>query len=108
MKMLGGIPSTWDETIIPDASVGEYIITARRKGKDWYIAAMTNWDQRKIKLSLAFLPPGRYKFEQCIDGINADRYPSDYRITNGELNNKDTIQLTMAQGGGYFIHLTRL
>ena len=108
MKILGGIPSTWDETIIPDASVGEYIITARRKGNDWYIAGMTNWDKRTIKLSLNFLPSGKYKFEQCTDGINADRYPSDYQITNGELKSNETIELTMAQGGGYFIHLTRL
>ena len=31
MNLLGSIPSTWDETIIVDGKVGEYIITARRK-----------------------------------------------------------------------------
>ena len=107
MKILGGIPSTWDETIILDGTVGEYIITARRKGNDWYIAGMTNWDQRTLKADLSFLPSGEYKFEQCMDGINANRYPSDYKISTGTLNNNDIIELTMANGGGYFIHLKK-
>jgi alpha-glucosidase len=33
MKLLGGIPTTWDETVIPDAKLGEYIVTVRQKGK---------------------------------------------------------------------------
>ena len=31
MELLGSIPAAWDTTIISDAKVGEYIITARTK-----------------------------------------------------------------------------
>jgi alpha-glucosidase len=37
MELLGSIPTVWDETIILDGRVGEYIITARKKGNDWFI-----------------------------------------------------------------------
>lgn len=107
MKLLGGIPTTWDETRIIDGSVGEYIVTAREKGNDWYIAAMSNWKERDLKISLDFLPAGGYEFEKCEDGINANRYPSDYSITKGTINHTQTLELHLVQGGGYLIHLKK-
>ncbi|MEP7143890.1 MAG: glycoside hydrolase family 97 protein [Ferruginibacter sp.] len=108
MNLLGSIPSTWDETIILDGKVGEYIVTARKKGNDWYIAGMTNWDERMLKIDRSFLPEGTYEFESCEDGINANRYPSDYKIIKGNLTNQQTIELPMAKGGGYFMRLKKL
>ncbi len=43
MELLGSIPTTWDTTIVVDGKIGDYIITARRKGDDWFIGAMTDW-----------------------------------------------------------------
>ena len=37
-----GIPTVWDETHILDAKLGEYIVTARRKGDSWYIGGITD------------------------------------------------------------------
>lgn len=107
MELLGGIPTTWDETIIPDARLGEYILTARKKGNDWYIAGMTNWTAREFSLSLGFLAPGQYTATLCEDGINADRYASDYRLSQAMYTEKDTIPVRMAPGGGFVIRLTR-
>lgn len=37
VDFITGIPTTWDETIVLEASVADYIVVARRKGKSWYI-----------------------------------------------------------------------
>ncbi|MCL1973540.1 MAG: glycoside hydrolase family 97 protein, partial [Bacteroidetes bacterium] len=50
------IPTTFDETVVVAAAVGEYIVMARRKGNDWYIGGMTNWTPRDLELDLSFLP----------------------------------------------------
>ncbi|MDO9375603.1 MAG: glycoside hydrolase family 97 protein [Ferruginibacter sp.] len=107
MKLLGSIPTTWDETIIPEAKLGEYIITARRKGHEWFIAGMTDWSSRKLELSLDFLPAGTYGFEQCVDGINAEKYPADYIISKGELASTGKLALNLVPGGGYLIRLQK-
>ena len=39
LEFIAGVPTTWDETRIIDGKMGEYIITARRKGSTWYIEA---------------------------------------------------------------------
>ena len=55
MELLGQLPTTWDETIIPDAKVGEYIVTARQKGNNWFVAGMCDWTARDITLKFDFL-----------------------------------------------------
>jgi alpha-glucosidase len=51
MQLLGNLPTLWDETIITDARVGEYIVSARKKGNDWFIAGMSNWTERDRSLN---------------------------------------------------------
>jgi alpha-glucosidase len=50
------IPVSWDETKILQGRPGEYVVTARRKGNDWFIGAITNNDGRSIQLNFDFLP----------------------------------------------------
>ena len=37
---IAAIPTVWDESIVLDGKMGEYIVTARRKGDVWYIAEL--------------------------------------------------------------------
>ena len=80
MQLLGSIPTTWDETKILQGKVGEYIVTARRKGADWYIAALNNSTARDISLQLDFLNNDNYKTTICKDGLNAHNYAADYEL----------------------------
>jgi alpha-glucosidase len=107
MELLGSIPTTWDETIILDAKVSDYIITARKKGEDWFIAAMTDWTERTLDVPLDFLPQGTYEATMCEDGVNADRWASDYSIKSFSVNSGDRIQIKMAPGGGYLLRLKK-
>jgi len=107
MELLGSIPTTWDTTMILDAKVSDYIITARRKGEEWFIGGMTDWSSRNFTIPLDFLSEGNYEATVCEDGINSDRYPSDYSIKLFEATNKDSIQIQMASGGGYLLRLRK-
>lgn len=112
MKLLGEIPTTWDETRILAGKVGDYIVTARRKGDDWWIAGMTDWEAREIKFPVGFLE-GTYKQTFCGDGINAANYPSDYVIEKSinEYHSLQTVKsetglyetVKMAPGGGFVL-----
>jgi alpha-glucosidase len=108
MHFLGGIPTTWDETKILDGKVSDFIITARRKGADWYIGGMTDWTEREFTLSLDFLDSGDYTAESCIDGVNAKTYPADYVIKKFAVKKGDAFKIKMAAGGGFVLKLSKM
>jgi hypothetical protein len=89
------VPTTWDEIRFIDGYPGKYIVLARRKGANWYIAAV-NADKEtlKLKVKLPMLTAG--------DQL---RYYSDNASLQGSLAplkvGKDLeIQLTIPNNGG--------
>ena len=107
MELLGSIPAGWDETVVPEAKVGEYIITARKKNNDWYIGGLTDWTSRDFSLSLDFIGEGKFTATFCKDGINADKFAADYEITSFEADKQTVLPIHMAPGGGFMLKLRK-
>jgi alpha-glucosidase len=108
MDLLGSLPTTWDDTFIADGKIGEYIVTIRKKGSDWYIAGMSNWTPRDINIKFDFLPDGdAFKATICKDGVNADRYAADYILSDTVVKKNDQMNIHLAPGGGFLIRLTK-
>ena len=96
------VPTTWDETRVLEAKVGEYIIVAKRKANKWFIGGMTNNQSREVKVNLDFLQNGKnYKAICFEDGINADRQAMDYRKTISGFNDKTSFTIKLARNGGF-------
>jgi alpha-glucosidase len=95
------IPVVWDDIIGIDGKVGEYILLARRSGKEWFAGALTNWTARDMDLDLSFLPVGKYSMDIFQDGINADNYAGDYKHLKTSVKSGDKIKIHLAPGGGW-------
>ena len=104
---LAQLPTVFDETLIPLGRLGEYIVTARRKGDSWYVGGMTNWDGRDLQLPLSFLNPaqGSYTAIMYKDGVNAEQNASDYQVEQLTLSATDTLNIHLASGGGFLLQL---
>jgi len=101
MQLLAPMPTTWDETKVLDAKMADYVVIARRHGRDWYIGAMTDWDPRDLNIDLSFLPAGNFEMDAYQDGANADRLGSDYKKVTSTVTNKSKVTIKMARGGGW-------
>lgn len=107
MEFLSRVPVQWDDTKVLDASVGEYILTARRNGDAWYVGAITNWTPRDLSIDFSFLPAGRYNIEIWQDGINADRNAQDYKKVSQQIDNNTKLDIHLAPGGGWVGIITK-
>lgn len=110
VSFITGIPTVFDETRIVSGKIGEYIVTARRVGNEWYVGGLNGWEPRDVSLDLSFLPDGNYPYILLSDGINADKNAEDYCLSvikddNGKLNNKRPLTIHMAPGGGFALKL---
>ena len=95
------VPVVWDDIKVFQAKVGDYLLLARRSGKEWFVGGLTNWDQRDFDLDLSFLEKGNYSVEIFQDGINADRFGQDYRHTTIEVQQDTKLKIHLAPGGGW-------
>lgn len=102
---IAAIPTVWDETRILDGRMGEYILTARRKGTTWYIGGITDWTSRDVEVDLSFLG-GAYDAVLFRDGVNADRRASDYKRETLRVDASEPLKLHLAPGGGFAAALT--
>ena len=101
LEFMVRIPTTWDETVVLEGAVSDYVILARRHGDDWYVGAMNDWDARDFEIALVFLDEGTYQMQSVADGINADRNAEDYEMESREVNANDRLRLRLASGGGF-------
>ena len=105
---IAAIPTVWDETRVLQGEMGQFIVTARRKGDVWYVAGQTSWDERNITLPLSFLGEGSYSADLLTDGINANHNAEDYRLDHQTRHNGERLIIRMASGGGFVLKLQRL
>lgn len=100
----------WDDTRVPDAEPGDYIITARKEkgGPRWFAGAITDEQARNLNLPLAFLDEGKpYTATLYRDGDDAhwQLNPESYRIEKFIVTSKTLLKLKLAAGGGAAISL---
>ncbi len=101
MEFLEAVPTVWDNTEILKGKIGDYIITARQSGEDYYLGAMTDRESRDFEIDLDFLGQGKYRAIIYRDGINADRNAEDFTQIKKVVSSKDKIKISMAPGGGF-------
>ncbi len=107
VDFITSIPTTWDETRVIEAAVSDYIVIARRKGEDWFLAAMTDDTPREFNIKLDFLSEGAYDMEVFKDGINAGNYAEDYKREMKKVKKNDVLELNLVGGGGWIAQIRK-
>ena len=100
-------PTVWDQIVVPDARVGEYVIIARRHGDDWYVGAITNGKARTLNLSLDFLGDGTYTADIYTDAEDVSQDPNRLAHETREVTGEDTIELPLAADGGAALRIIK-
>ena len=101
MEFLRAVPVEWDETKVLDAQIADYVVVARRRGAEWFIGAISDWSARELDVDLSFLRPGKFRLEEWRDGVNADRYPGDFKQSTQAVTNQSKLRIRLAPGGGW-------
>ena len=104
-EFLQTVPTTWDKTVVPDASVNEYVAVARRHGDDWYVGAINNSQARDVEIALDFLGKGDYKVTLYKDARDTDTNPNHLIKETLTVTAKDKITVPLASDGGAAMHI---
>jgi alpha-glucosidase len=105
-QFIRDVPATWDETRVSNGTPGEFVTIARRRGKDWFLGSMTNWDARTLDLPLDFLGSGNFAATIYEDADDADKNPAHVRIEKKTVTHFSRLQARLVSGGGYAVRFT--
>ncbi|MGB9893604.1 MAG: glycoside hydrolase family 97 C-terminal domain-containing protein, partial [Candidatus Saccharicenans sp.] len=101
MEFLSKVPTVWDETLVLEAKMGDYLAVARKNGENWYLGVMTDWTPRELELKLDFLGTGKlWQADLWLDGPNASRYASDFSHKSLPISSGELLKISLAPGGG--------
>lgn len=103
-EFIASMPTVWDESRVIEGEMGEYIITARRKGDKWYIGGLNNWDVRSVTLDIEQITGKSGSATLYKDGVNADNNGTDFKIEQIEIGDSP-LTVEMAGGGGFVLIL---
>ncbi len=109
-RFIKDVAVDWDDTKILEAEPGDYICIARKaKGSNnWFVGSITDENARTSIIDLSFLDKDKtYDAVIYKDAKDADwqSNPMAYIIENKKVNNKTTLKINLAKGGGCAISL---
>ncbi len=94
----------WDESRILHSKIGEYITTARRHEKDWFIGTVYSQKGGTLDINLDFLEDGQeyeVTFYEDTKETHCKTNPEAYQIRYGKVKKDDVVKAVMAPGGGH-------
>ena len=106
-KFISKVPSVWEETKVLEAAIGDYLAIARKKDDQWFVGIMGDEESRALDIDLSFLDEGKYQMEIFRDGINTDRYASDYSTHTIQVTKDTVMNVNLAAGGGWVAHISK-
>jgi hypothetical protein len=107
-EFLTHVPASWNETIVLNGKIGDYVTIARRCKGEWYIGSITDENPRKFRLPLNFLDTDRKYLAQIYsDGADAhwEHNPWPIDVKEFIVTSRDTLIALLAAGGGQAIRL---
>lgn len=99
--VLAAVPAAWDETIVLDGVPGEYVVVARRKGDEWFVAAISGKDE-PLRLLIGLHMLDRPALAHVVhDGPT----PREFSFETYSVTPVDTHEAVLASHGGIVMWL---
>ncbi|MBK8975316.1 MAG: glycoside hydrolase family 97 catalytic domain-containing protein [Planctomycetes bacterium] len=104
LEFIAAVPTWWDETRVLAAEYGRLLVTARRRGADWWVGGIGAVEARELELPLTFLGDGTYALRIWNDPAHpAD--PNALEIRDLDCTTTDVLSVHLAVDGGFAARL---
>ena len=112
LQFIKDVGVDWEKSIVLNGEVGDYVTIARKeKGTgNWFVGGITDENSVSFKLDFDFLDENQdYEAILYKDGPKAhwDNNPLDILIEKLDLNNQSSLDIQLAEGGGFALSLKK-
>jgi alpha-glucosidase len=104
LEFLSAVPTYWDETRVLESEIGRLLVTARRKGKTWWIGGISAGPSRNLEIPLRLLDQGTYAAKTWIDDSNSTD-PNALVTSTTMTDNSSNLTVRLSEDGGFAARL---
>ena len=113
LQFIKDVGVDWEKSTVLNGEVGDYVTIARtEKGTgNWFVGGITDENSVSFKLDFDFLDENQdYEAILYKDGPKAhwDNNPLDILIEKLDLNNQSSLDVQLAEGGGFALSLKKM
>ena len=108
LEFFDAVPTTWDETKVLHAKIGEIGVIARRKGAEWFIGGINGNTPQNLQLDFNFLIDGTTYSAKLYTDDDTVNTRTKVKIEELELTKSDTIEIAVKPNNGFTMHFVPL
>lgn len=105
LEFFDNVPTTWDETKVLHAKIGELGVIARRKGNDWFIGCINGKSAHNVVVDFSFLKDGTEYLTKIYTDDESIETRTRVKIEEKQVNSKKTMELDVKVNNGFVMHL---
>lgn len=105
LEFFNAVPTTWDETRVLKAEIGELGIIARRKGNDWYVGGINGVTVRSVTIDFSFLPSGKKYAAKLYTDDESVNTRTKVKIEEIGIDNQTKLTLDIKAKNGFAMQL---
>lgn len=107
LEFFNNVPTTWDETKVLEAEIGELAVIARRKGDDWFIGCINGNNDRTLTLDFSFLNSEEKYIAKFYTDDKMVKTRTHVKIEEKEINKETILDIKVLKNNGFVIHLKK-
>ncbi|MBT9188766.1 glycoside hydrolase family 97 protein [Zobellia russellii] len=107
LEFFDAVPTTWDETKVLEAKIGEIGVIARRKNNEWFVGGINGNQSRTVELDFSFLDENAAYIAKLYTDDKTVQTRTHVKIEEIELDSNSSISLNLQKNNGFAIRIQK-
>ncbi|VXB02007.1 glycoside hydrolase family 97 protein [Maribacter litoralis] len=105
LEFFDAVPTTWDDTKVLHAKIGEIGVIARRKGSEWFVGGINGNSAQQLQLDFSFLNEEETYTAKLYTDDETVESRTKVKIEAIQITNSNTREIALKPNNGFTMHI---
>jgi len=105
LEFFDAVPTTWDDTKVLHAKIGEIGVIARRKGSEWFVGGINGNSAQQLQLDFSFLNEEETYIAKLYTDDETIESRTKVKIEAIQITNSNTREIALKPNNGFTMHI---
>ncbi|XMO85340.1 glycoside hydrolase family 97 N-terminal domain-containing protein [Algibacter sp. AS12] len=107
LEFFSNVPTTWDETKVLVAEIGELGVIARKSGADWFVGGINGTTEREVQVDFEFLEPDTKYTAKVYTDDETVKTRTQVKIETIQITNTSKLNIKLNSNNGFAVQIIK-